>query len=33
VADVVVFLASGEAPYLSGQVIPVNGGGMRGTRW
>jgi NAD(P)-dependent dehydrogenase (short-subunit alcohol dehydrogenase family) len=33
VAEVVVFLASDEAAYVSGQVVAVNGGGARGLRW
>jgi NAD(P)-dependent dehydrogenase (short-subunit alcohol dehydrogenase family) len=33
VADVVVFLASDAARYVSGQVVPVNGGGARALSW
>lgn len=33
IAEVVVFLASDEAAYVSGQVVSVNGGGTRGLRW
>jgi NAD(P)-dependent dehydrogenase (short-subunit alcohol dehydrogenase family) len=33
IADVVVYLASDEAAYVSGQVFAVNGGGRKGTRW
>jgi len=33
VADVVVFLGSDAARYISGQVIPVNGGGTRAVAW
>jgi NAD(P)-dependent dehydrogenase (short-subunit alcohol dehydrogenase family) len=33
VADVVVFLGSDAARYVSGQVIPVNGGGRRALAW
>ena len=33
VADVVVFLASDAARYVSGQVVPVNGGGARAVAW
>ncbi|HEX4432459.1 MAG TPA: SDR family oxidoreductase [Frankiaceae bacterium] len=33
VAEVVVFLASDEARYVSGEVVRVNGGGSRVTAW
>jgi NAD(P)-dependent dehydrogenase (short-subunit alcohol dehydrogenase family) len=33
VAEVVVFLASDEARYVSGEVVHVNGGGSRVTAW
>lgn len=33
IAEVVVFLASSESAYVSGQVVSVNGGGARGMRW
>jgi NAD(P)-dependent dehydrogenase (short-subunit alcohol dehydrogenase family) len=33
IADVVVFLASDESAYLSGQVITLNGGGAPARRW
>jgi NAD(P)-dependent dehydrogenase (short-subunit alcohol dehydrogenase family) len=33
VADVVAFLASDDARYVSGQIVTVNGGGARGISW
>jgi NAD(P)-dependent dehydrogenase (short-subunit alcohol dehydrogenase family) len=33
IADVVVFLASDEAAFVSGQVITLNGGGPPGMKW
>ncbi|CUU59300.1 NAD(P)-dependent dehydrogenase, short-chain alcohol dehydrogenase family [Parafrankia irregularis] len=33
IADVVVFLASDESSYVSGQVIAINGGGPPAQRW
>lgn len=33
IADVVVFLASDESSYVSGQVIAINGGGPQAGRW
>ena len=33
VAEVVVFLGSDEACYVSGEVVRVNGGGSRVTAW
>lgn len=33
IADVVVYLASDEAAYVTGQLIMVHGGGRKGRRW
>jgi NAD(P)-dependent dehydrogenase (short-subunit alcohol dehydrogenase family) len=33
VARVALFLASDDSTFVSGQVIPVNGGGTRGQKW
>ena len=33
VAQVVAYLASDDAGYVSGQVLTVDGGGARGLRW
>ena len=33
IADVVVFLASDEAAYVTGEVVKVNGAGVKQRRW